>query len=74
MNEIAEFLKICEYANFRLREELLTELNSGQTTFHPPTLDDANLLSAKHYLEIYQRRAKHIQKFTTEHGDRKSVV
>ncbi len=54
MNEVAEFLKICEHTNFHHREELLTELNSGKTIFWSRTPDDAHLLSARHYLKIYQ--------------------
>ena len=68
MNNVSDLLKNFEHTYFRHREELLTELNSGQTTFYSHTLADVHQLPAKHYLAIYQQRAKHVQKFTTEHA------
>lgn len=68
MAEIIEFLKICETANFRHQDELMTELKSGKAIFNSDIPADVRLLPASHYLAIYQRRAKHLQKYSTAHA------
>ncbi|HEX4950234.1 MAG TPA: hypothetical protein VFZ34_26440 [Blastocatellia bacterium] len=65
MCKLAEFLKISKTSNYRHREQLMVELQTGQTVLQPHSDADKNWLPCRHYLEIYQRRARYAQQYMT---------
>lgn len=67
-SELEQFIKHCEESAFRNRAELLDGIRSGQIGIESHR--NASDYPSRHFLDIYQRRAEHLQQFQTDHSKR----
>jgi len=68
MSEVDQFLRLCEAQTFRHKERLISGLKSGECLLRTSPTFHKNRLPCSHYFAIYQRRAKLLEKCTTDHG------
>lgn len=67
-SDLKRFLERCKSSDFRNRDELLGGINSGEIVLDTHKADSD--LPCTHFIEIYERREKHLTQFQTEHSER----